>query len=483
MEEAVRTETAERAQADASAGSGAGGKLSRGAKAWALFEGARNPYVILITIYVFSPYVASTLVGNPIEGQEVVSRWQTYASIAVMLTAPILGAAIDRIGQRKVGLALIVLTMSALMIALWWTRPQDSWSLNLALISGAIMAVLFPWSEVFHNSLLVNAAGLTNAHKASALALALGNAFALVALGFVAWAFVLPGVVDWPLVPKEPLFGIGATDSANQRIVGPIAGAVFLIFSLPLFFLTPDLPRTKTPVIKALGMGAKDLFTMIRSIRTYRDAVTFLAARMFYIDGMTAILIYGGIYASGVMGWNPLTMLMYGIILSTLAVIGGAVGGFLDHRFGPKRAVQVEVLMSLVGIIALLGMSPTRILYIWSFDPTTAAPVWNGPFFTTWPDIVFLLIGFSNAIFITAHYASSRTLLTRLTPPAMTGTFFGVYALSGTATLWLGSLLVNLGTNIFKTQQGGFATIAVLLAVGFVGTLFVKGGNRGEVAS
>ncbi len=481
MEEAVRTETADRAQADADGGGG--GKLSRGAKAWALFEGARNPYVILITIYIFAPYVVQTLVGDPIKGQEVVSRWQTYASIGVMLTAPVLGAAIDRIGQRKVGLGLIVLAMSALMIALWWAKPGETWSLNLALISGAIMAVLFPWSEVFHNSLLVNAAGLRNAHKASGLALALGNAFALVALAFVAWAFTLPGNVDWPWVPKEALFGIGATDHANERIVGPIAGAVFLVFSLPLFFLTPDLPRTSTPIVKALAMGAKDLWTMVRSIRKYRDAVTYLAARMFYIDGMTAILIYGGIYASGVMGWNPLTMLMYGIILSSLAVIGGAVGGFLDHRIGPKRAVQVEVLMSLVGIIALLGMSPTRILYFWAYDPAAHAPVWNGPFFTTWPDIVFLLIGFSNAVFITAHYASSRTLLTRLTPPEMTGTFFGVYALSGTATLWLGSLLVNLGTNIFKTQQGGFATIAVLLAVGFVGTLFVKGGNRGEVAS
>ena len=30
------------------------------------------------------------------------------------------------------------------------------------------------------------------------------------------------------------------------------------------------------------------------------------------------------------------------------------------------------------------------------------APLWNGPVFTTLPDLVFLLIGFSNAIFITA---------------------------------------------------------------------------------
>jgi UMF1 family MFS transporter len=318
---------------------------------------------------------------------------------------------------------------------------------------------------------------MDKAHKASGLALALGNGFALVALAFVAWAFTLPGNVDWWWVPKAPLFGIGAMDHANERIVGPIAGACFLIFSIPLFLYTPDVKRTDVPVLKALAMGAGDLWAMVRSVRKYRDAVTYLVARMFYIDGMTAILVYAGIYASGVMGWGPLQMLMYGIILTVLAVIGGAVGGWLDHRLGPKRAVQLEVFMALVGIIALLGMSPHQILYFWSFDPAAHPKVWDGPFFTTWPEIVFLLIGFSNAIFITAHYASSRTLLTRLTPPEMTGAFFGVYALSGTATLWLGSLLVNLGTTIFKSQQGGFATIAVLLAVGFVGTLFVKGGR------
>jgi UMF1 family MFS transporter len=73
-------------------------------------------------------------------------------------------------------------------------------------------------------------------------------------------------------------------------------------------------------------------------------------------------------------------------------------------------------------------------------------------------------------------------LLTRLTPPEQTGAFFGVYALSGTATSWLGPFLVNQGTRIFKTQQGGFATIILLLGIGFIGLLFVRGGNRGEVA-
>jgi UMF1 family MFS transporter len=133
--------------------------------------------------------------------------------------------------------------------------------------------------------------------------------------------------------------------------------------------------------------------------------------------------------------------------------------------------------MSLLGILAFLGMAPDKILYLWHWDVAAHAPLWNGPVFKTLPEWIFILIGFSNATFITAHYASSRTLLTRLTPPEQTGAFFGVYALSGTATAWLAPMLVSLGTEIFKTQQGGFATIAVLLAIGFIGLLFVRGGN------
>jgi UMF1 family MFS transporter len=73
-------------------------------------------------------------------------------------------------------------------------------------------------------------------------------------------------------------------------------------------------------------------------------------------------------------------------------------------------------------------------------------------------------------------------MLTRITPPEQTGAFFGVYALSGVATGWLGPMMVNLGTNLTHTQQGGFATIIGLLAIGFVGLLFVRGGGRRQLS-
>jgi UMF1 family MFS transporter len=134
--------------------------------------------------------------------------------------------------------------------------------------------------------------------------------------------------------------------------------------------------------------------------------------------------------------------------------------------------------MTILGLTALLGMTPHTILYFWPYDPAAHAPLWNGPVYRTWPDLLYLLIGFNNAVFITGQYASARTTLTRLTPPEQSGAFFGVYALSGVATAWLAPSLVNIGTRVTHSQQGGFATIILLLAVGLVGLAFVRGGTR-----
>lgn len=455
------------------------GRLTRGGVAWSLFEGARNPYVILITIYIFMPYVAGVMVGDPVRGQEIISRWSQYAGWAVMLTAPLLGASIDQLGPRKGWLGLIVALMVPMMIALWWARPDGSGvSVTMVMLLTTAIGLLFAFSEVLHNSLLVRAAGLNGAHKASGLALALGNLTSVVALAFTAWAFALPGKVDWAWVPKAPLFGLDPAAHEPERVVALLAAGLFAIGALPLFVFTPDAPKTGIPMLTAFRNGAVQLFRMVATVRRYKDAAVYLVSRMFYVDGMNAILIYAGLYAIGVMKWGALEMLLYGIVLSILAVFGGFVGRWLDAGLGPKGAVRVEIFMSLLGIIAMLGMAPDRILYFWAYDAAAHAPMWNGPVFRTLPEWIFILIGFSNAVFITAQYASSRTMLTRITPPDQTGAFFGVYALSGVATGWLGPMMVNWGTKATQSQQGGFATVTILLGVGFLGLLFVRGGGR-----
>ena len=431
-----------------------------------------------MTIYIFMPYVSATMVGDPVRGQELISRFQQYAGWIVMATGPFLGASIDKIGPRKRWLAGLVVAMVPLIALLWWARPDRSGLTIVATMTVALVVnVLFAWSEVLHNSMLVRAAGLKGAHAASGLALSLGNAASVLALGFTAWAFALPGKVTWWWIPRVPLFGLDPALHEPERVVALLAAGILALGAVPIFLFTPDAPRTTVSIPSAFRQGAGDLARMIATVGHHRDAVVYLLARMFFYDGMNGVLFFFGVLAAGVMKWGPLDLLITGIILSVIAVAGGQVGRWLDHRIGPKNALRIEIAMTMVALIGLLGMAPDRILYVWAYDPAAHPPLWDGPVFRTLPSLIFLLIGFINAIFITAQYASARTALVRLTPPEQTGAFFGVYALSGFATAWLAPGLVNIGTRLTHSQQGGFASIILLLLVGWLGLLFVRGGG------
>jgi UMF1 family MFS transporter len=458
---------------------GGDGKLTRGGISWSIFEGGRDPYVILMTIYIFMPYVSATMVGDPVRGQELISRFQQYAGWIVMATAPFLGASIDKLGPRKVWLAAAVTCMVPLIAALWWARPdQSGLTITMTMFIAMVVNVLFAYSEVLHNSMLIRAAGLKGAHSASGLALALGNAASVLALAFTAWAFALPGKVHWGWVPASPLFGLDPATHEPERVVAILAAGILALGSIPIFLFTPDAPRTGVPARKAFAEGAADLWGMLKAVSHFKDAVIYLASRMLFVDGMNGVLFFFGVLAAGVMKWGALDLLLTGIILSIVAVFGGFTGRWLDQAIGPKNALRIEIFMTILGLTALLGMAPDRILYFWPYHAAAHAPLWNGPVYRTLPDLIVLLIGFSNAIFITGQYASARTALTRLTPPERTGAFFGVYALAGVATAWLAPSLVNIGTRLTHSQQGGFATIIGLLVVGLIGLFFVKGGGR-----
>jgi UMF1 family MFS transporter len=109
------------------------------------------------------------------------------------------------------------------------------------------------------------------------------------------------------------------------------------------------------------------------------------------------------------------------------------------------------------------------------FAPVEAGvPVWGSPIFSTLPELAYLGFATLIAISITAAYASSRSLMARLAPAGMEGEVFGLYALSGSATAWLAPALVAYFTSTTQSLRAGFASISILLALGFLLLLFVK---------
>jgi UMF1 family MFS transporter len=455
-------------------------RLSRGALAWILQQGARDPYVILITIYIFSPYFSRVLVGDPVKGQALVANISTLYGLLTAATAPFLGAMIEQYGPRKPMLGIVAAIMVPSLVALWWAMPSGGLPLMVTSALLVVLGVVFNWGDVLSNSLLSRAAGPAPGRAAliSGLGYALANGLSVALLVFMLWGMVLPGQVDWPGVPHTPLFGLDPAKNEPSRIAGPLAATVLLLGAIPFFLWTPDAARTGRSWMDSLRAGIAMLRETFANLKGHRDIATYLGSRMLYCDGMTALLIFGGLFAAGLMKWGPLEMLAYGISLSVFAVLGGLIAPWFDRVLGPRKAVQLEIAGSLLMLIGTLGMGREKILYFWSYDPAAHAPIWNGPLFRTAPELVYLGLGLMIAVFVTAQYASSRTLLIKLCPPDRTAAFFGLYALSGTATAWLGSLLVALATAIFHSQVAGFLPIAALLLAGLCVLFLVKGGDR-----
>lgn len=459
-------------------GSAKAGGLSKSALSWILHQGARDPYVILITIYIFAPYFSRVLVGDPVKGQAAMADIATAYGLLTAVTAPLLGASIERYGPRKPFLLAILALMVPLLVALWFATPSGGLSIGLVGVVLVVLGLSYNWGDVLNNSLLARAGEPGQEPLLSGLGYALANFLSVVVLVFTLWGFVLPGAVTWPGVPAAPLFGLPTDQHEPSRLSGPLAAVVMLLGAVPFLLWTRDAPRTGLTMLASLRHGARLLVDTFANLKGHRDVAVYLGARMLYCDGMTALLVFGGLFAAGLMGWGELEMLAYGISLSIFGVLGGLMAPWLDRKVGPRRAVQIEIGGALIALIATLGMGRDKILFFWSYDPAAHGSVWDGPLFRTVPELIYLGLGLVIAVFVTAQYASSRTLLVRLAPPDRIAAFFGLFALSGTATVWLGSLLVALATKIFQSQVAGFVPIVCLLLAGVLGLFLVKGGGR-----
>jgi UMF1 family MFS transporter len=442
---------------------------------WALFEWARNPYVLLVTIYLFSPYFSSSVVGNPVRGQWIWGLIAACGGVMVGALAPFLGAIADAGGRRKPWIGFYVVILVTASLLMWFAMPNAStWQLVFVGVLVALANTSFEFTQVFHNSLLPTIAPPRSIARLSGLGLALTNLAGVILLSLLLVFFALPGNVHWSFVPAHAPFGIGQVPHGTERLSGPAAAIWLLIFSVPLFLFTPDRPKGKVGLRKAAVEGVRSVIGTVRSLKSqYRNVGAYLLARLFFNDGMTAVLTFSGIYAGTTFNWKPVQLLIYGIELSIFAVLGGFFGAWLDNRFGSKRAIFVSIGGTTIAGLLTLTMAPDRILWFIPYD-VHAAPIWSFPFFNTWPEVIFLAIVNVSAIMITAGYANSRTMLARIAPPEKMSEFFGLYQLSGSSTTFLATGFVSLLTYLSDSQRIGLLGETMFLVTGLVLMFFVR---------
>jgi UMF1 family MFS transporter len=433
---------------------------------WTFGQAARDPYYILVIIYIFYPYFSNTVVGDPIRGQALIGYITATAGFVLAFTAPFLGAIADRNGRRKPWLVVMVVIMTMGAFSLWFIEPEGrGLSLELSLLILFGIKICFTVSEVFHNAMLPSIAPVNRLGLISGLAFALGNVGGLLLMLFVLIAFALPGTQPWAFLPDVPLFGIDQSSHEHNRIVGPIAGVWMLFFILPVLLFTPDGKASPLPMWQLAKEGALDVIQTLKHVRHYANIARYLLARMFFIDGMVGVLTFGGIYASGTFGWGTTTLLIFGLCTSGSAMIGAYIGGRLDDRLGSIRALRISIGTATVVLLTLVSVQPDTILY---FFEVGSEPVWDSPYFATAPELFYFCTNQVFAMFFVTGLSASRTLMAKISPPEMATQFFGLFALSSTVTAFLAPLMVATATDFFESQRIGFASLAILMIIGAV---------------
>jgi len=455
--------------------------VTRGGWSWAFFEVGRMPILALITGSVFVPYFATTVVGDPVEGQAQVASFGKIAGLVAAFTAPLLGAAIDHYGPRKPWLGAGSVMMALLIAALWWTMPGGRGLPIAAVIAILVgMKVLYGYTETLHNSMLVRAAAGGQVPALSGLSLTIGNLAALLSAAVFLLAFALPGTVDSPWVLPAPLFGLQADEYENVRFVGPFVAGLVLIATLPLLLFTPDAPPTGQSLRRVTTNAALSIWRLPATLRGNRNAATFLLARMIYADGTAALTLLGGAFVAGVMKWSPTELLLAGVLRGAAAALGAMTGAYMDRRLDPRRSLLVVLVVITAIMFLVIGTTPDRIAFFWAYDPSAAS---SRTLFPSTPDLVHLGLGAAVPFCIVAIATSSRSLLAQITPVEQTGAYFGLYALAGSATAWLAPSLIEAFTRLFNSQQAGFAPVLGLFVLGFVLLLFVRPAGESSAKS
>ncbi|MEM1106440.1 MAG: MFS transporter [Pseudomonadota bacterium] len=466
---------------------GTDGAFSRKGIGWVIFEFARNPYYNIIVVYIFAAYFTQVVTGGGPFGFAMTAVVATVSGLVAAPTTPILGTIADQAGRRKPAIALFIGVLASCAMLLWFSKAPGQGGIGMV----ATMALLvmgycaYSYSEALHNAMLPSAVHPRAVPVASGLALASAN---LASVGmFIAYLFLLE-------LPAVAAFGLDKSEYEHVRIVGPFVAVWMVVFILPFFWFLPDSrgmgltwPQATRNFFRGPGAAPQTIvqrmgvfITYVRSLWTSENNATrFLLARTIYADGMHALLTLGAAYVASFLGWSLIEMTIYAIAGLLFGAIGGILSGILDRLVGSRRALNIEIIcvvllgvfqISITGDSLLFGLVPAG-HQVWSGD---LIPGLGFEVFTRLSDVVYFLTVIPGAICVVAVIASSRSMLVHVAPPARIGEFFGLYAIAGTATVWMGPALVSVLTLFFGSQRIGMAGISILFFAGLAMLQTVK---------
>ncbi len=366
---------------------------------WAAYDLANTIFSGIVVTRYFGLYMAGKGVGLlPLALANIASMF--LAGVA----SPAAGALMDRSGRGR--LLLVATTLGCAGCTAFLFLPSGN-----EILLGAFVAAnfLYNLALVFYNAYLPHLGPPERQGRISGIGTAVGYVGMIPAL-FLAHA-------------AEGKWGIPA--------VFPLAGGLFLLFSLPCFFTIPRIQPIP---------GESPLL----SWRRVREGAMLVwrspAARLFFLgnflctDVLNALIFWIMVFVENAFEFDggQKTAYQAGLVVSNIACSFAA--GWLSDRITARWTYLLSI-SSLAGALLAAGLAPSKAFLVWTTVP---------------------LAGFG----LGGIWTAGRKLLFELTPPGREGEYSGFYGLTGKVS----SLTTGLYA-IVATSGGAWAHRGAILAL------------------
>lgn len=383
---------------------------------WTLFDFANTSFSIIVVTFLYAVYFKKTVAGNEAIGD---LYWSISTSIAMVITAfisPVLGAIADYSAGKKRFLVFFTLLCILGTSSLYFIGPgQIFWGIFLFVLAN----VGFEAGLVFYDAFLPEITAPKNYGRVSGYGFGMGYFGSLATLAIV-YPFIQASLI------KETF---------------PVAALFFLIFSLPLFFFLKET-RNKVDRTKSYAaIGFSKVWATLTHLKYYKNLAIFLLAYFFYIEGVNTVIFFSGNYASTTLGFTEMELLVFFIVVQTTAIVGSVLLGIVADKIGQKKTIVYSLFIWLV----------TVVLAYFIHDKTG-----------------FYIVGLLAGAAMGSSQSTSRSLMSKLTPPEKKTEFFGFYSFFGKSSAVVGPLVFGLVSYLSGDQRLAIISIAFFFIVGLL---------------
>ncbi|WP_445166158.1 MFS transporter [Mycolicibacterium sp. Dal123E01] len=414
--------------------------------AWALWDCGSTGMNAIVTTFVFSVYLTST-VGQDLPGGTSPASWLgralAMAGFTVAVLAPLTGVLVQAPHRRRAALTILSALAVVATAAMSLIRADPTY-FALGLVLLAFTAACGDLASVPYNAMLKQLATPQNSGRISGIGAAAGY-FGSVGLLMVIYVAFIAG--DGP---ARGLFGVSVDDGQNVRAGMLVAAAWFVVLALPLLITAHTLAPAVAPESQSVGLlgGYRRLWADLRTEwGRDRNLVYYLIVSAIFRDGIAGVFSFGAVLGVSVYGISQADVLIFGVIASTMAALGAVAGGLIDDRIGGKPVLVVSLTVMVAVGLTLLSLS----------GPT-----------------VFWVCGLLLALCVGPITTSARTVLLRMASDGKEAVAFGLYTTTGRAASFIAPWLFFVFVDAFHADRAGLGGLCLVLVVGLVGMVLVK---------